>query len=255
MKLDIDIQQMSVLEKRLLFMREEAIPLASHFAINRIAFRAMEKAQMNIKKEMNIKNKGFPKAVVYVKTKNKKDVDKQVSYYGALNQDKNQRGNVNESKSRGKILAKQEEGFVENKSSRAKAGIPIPTARASGEPRGKIPREKTVRSANKFPIQGLKTKKYSGSRRQQNAIKIAEAKRSSQKYVYMNLSSGKKGIFRIAGGKKSTKVDMIYDLSGDSYRVNKHEWKRPTDEYIGTKITGTYVQELQKQIDRINGIK
>ena len=56
------------------------------------------------------------------------------------------------------------------------------------------------------------------SKRQRNAVAISLAQRAGRKFVFLELER-RKGIFRLSGGKRRPRLDLVWDLSRPAVRI------------------------------------
>lgn len=98
---------------------------------------------------------------------------------------------------------------------------PVPTTVASGEGRSGKPRRKLVRRPNRIGAIALPDKVRRGSRKQRTAVTIATAARKGHRYVFLELER-RKGFFRLTGGMRRPKLDLLWDTRQKSHRVKAH---------------------------------
>lgn len=111
-------------------------------------------------------------------------------------------------------MALQESGGEVRK--QHKHGVSIPTSVASGEGRGST-RKKLVRRPNRLPSIQLQ-QRLGANRRQRNAIAVRRALVAGKRFVFLELER-RSGIFRLAGGKRRPRLDMVWDLSRPAVRL------------------------------------
>lgn len=108
-------------------------------------------------------------------------------------------------------LERREEGANENHS--------VPTGVATGEGRGANPRRQLVRKPNRVSAITLGTRpRTATSQRQTNAIAVRMAVASGKRFVFLNLGK-RKGIFRVTGGGRAGRVDLVWDTRSKSHHV------------------------------------
>lgn len=109
-------------------------------------------------------------------------------------------------------MATQETGATEGK--KGQHGVPIPAASPATRKSRKRPTPASLRLGG---ISLLKSKSSGKSKAQKMAVAINEAKRKGGKqFVFLELSSGRKGIFQVGGRPKLKKV---WDLSKTSVTI------------------------------------
>lgn len=145
-------------------------------------------------------------------------------------------------------LAKQEKGGTTN--AKGSTGVPIATTVASGEGQGTGPRKKLVRRPNRVGNITLSARAKAGGRKQRNAITISQARRKGQKFVFLELQK-RKGIFKLTGGKRKLRVQMVQDLSHRTIVTPRNPWLMPAAHRARNRMPATYARELAKQVDRL----
>lgn len=147
----------------------------------------------------------------------------------------------------------QEEGGLTRGS--GAATIPIPTSVASGEGRNAMPRRRVPRRANKMTSIVLNRRGRRGSRRTGTkkaravfAVKQAHARR--EKHVYLELQESK-GIFRLYGGRRNPRLEMVQDLSRRVIVVRRNPWLWPVAMRVSRDLPLYYDVALTRQLDRM----
>lgn len=145
----------------------------------------------------------------------------------------------------------QEEGGTETPTGHV--GVPVPTARAAGQARGTRPRSKVPRRANRLRRITLSNARNRGrSRAQKNAIAISVAKRGGGRFAFLDLGR-RKGIFRIMGSAKRSRIEMMWDLSHRSIRTKPTHMLEDTMDEVGARMPNMYKDALLSQL-RFNGV-
>ncbi len=108
-------------------------------------------------------------------------------------------------------LIKQEQGGESDHS--------VPTGIATGEGRGANPRRKLVRKPNQVSAIALGQRYHRGNRRQRNAVAIHAAAAEGRKFVFLDLEK-RKGLFKLTGGRRSPRVDMVWDTTKKSHHIH-----------------------------------
>jgi len=143
-------------------------------------------------------------------------------------------------------MADQEFGTTKRK--KGKEGVPLATGASSGEGRNARPRKKLPVRSNKLRNITLRKRKGKG-KKQRNIIAIKEAARSKRKHVYLETSRSK-GIYRVTGGKRKPKVELMHDLSHTSVRIKPKPWLGPSVKITIRKIPMFYRRALVAEIRR-----
>lgn len=145
-------------------------------------------------------------------------------------------------------MAEQETGGTERKS--GKHGVPIPTPTSSGEGRA-AKRLRPVRRPNWLPKISLANRgSQTGMHRQQrNAVAIRKARKAGRKYVLLELEK-RVGIFRLSGGKRRPKVDMVWDLSQPTVKTKPARTLRQTLWLITPTLPRLHVRAILEQLRR-----
>jgi hypothetical protein len=126
---------------------------------------------------------------------------------------------------------------------------PVPTTVASGEGRSGKPRRRLVRRPNRIGSITLPDKVRQGSRKQRTAVTIAMAARKGHRTVFLELER-RKGFFRLTGGKRRPKVDMLWDTSKKSHAVKAHPTLGPALKRVGRLIPGIQRKALLAELRR-----
>ena len=174
------------------------LPHAARNALNGIAFEARERWQQEMAEAMTLRNTWTTRSVRVVKARGT-NVRRMEAVLGSL----------------AAYMATQEEGGQLRK--KHKHGVSVPTSVASGEGRGAQPRRKVVRRPNRLPNIHLATR-IGSSRKQRNVVAIRMAIAAGRKFIFLELERHQ-GIFRLSGGKRRPRVDMLWDLSRPSVRI------------------------------------
>lgn len=233
MDLSINTREIDKLEAWLAVLNDRAIPFATKSALNSTAFLSRKVAQkFTIPQKMTLRNKHAVGSVRVEMAKTLR-ISKQESKVGSIVD----------------YMADQEFGAI--KPTRGKEGVRITTNFAAGQPDSQKPRTKVARGANKIRKIQLKRGKRKGkSRKQRNLIAIAEAGKSNNKYVFLNLGR-RKGIFRVVGRSKTRRIKMVHDLTKPSVKIPRNPWLQPATKSAFRLMPKFYIKALNFQIDRI----
>lgn len=170
------------------------LPHAIKFGLNKSAFEARTAYVSRAQEELTLRNAWTRKSIRFSKAGGR-SIAGMESVVGSTQE----------------YMRVQEEGGVEQK--KGTHGVPIPTSVASGEGRGARPRKKTVRRPSRMRnIQLGDADVGSMSRKQRNAVTIAIARRQGKRHVFLELDGNVTGIFKLKGGKRSPKIDLIWSL-------------------------------------------
>lgn len=228
--LDADTKDLKRLERDLKTFAKRAYPFATKATINSAAFTARRKAQENIREEFVTRNR-FTEQSVRVEQARTLDVSRQSATVGSI----------------ADYLEKQEFGGTETK--KGSEGVPIATAFSAGQ-RGQQPRTRLPRKPNKMRnIQLRNRSRPGGGRKQRNFVAVRQAAEGGQKYVWLDLGR-RKGIFRVSGGKRRPKVNMVWDMSRQSIRIPRNPWLLPAVNDTRKEMPGMYLKALEFQAKR-----
>lgn len=142
----------------------------------------------------------------------------------------------------------QEVGGIETAS--GAHGVVIPTTVASGEGRGVRPRKRLVRRPNRVSRIKLSQRIRTSSRKQRNVVAVREAIRTNRRFIFLDLQRSK-GIFRVFGGKRNPRVEMIHDLSRPSVTTPRNPWLMPAARGQTQQLTRYYATALERQLARL----
>lgn len=200
MRFTVDTSELAHLEAALGQLSRRAIPYAARNTLNAAAFEGRRAWVGQVEKSFTLRNKWTARSLRVVKARGT-----------TMRAMKATLGSV------APYMATQEEGGVLRRT--GKHGVSIPTSVASGEGRGARPRRRLVRRPNRLPnIQlggrGLSTM----SKRQRNAVAISLAQRAGKKFVFLEMEK-RRGIFRISGGKRRPRLDLVWDLTHPTVRI------------------------------------
>lgn len=230
MRIKADFRGLEELDRDLKLMRKRAIPHAIRDGLNNTAFEARKTWQDEIHRTFTTRNR-FTENSVRVEKARGIDIRNMQAVVGSV----------------APYMHDAEFGVTESK--KGKHGSPIPTSVASGEGRG-TSRKRPVRRPNQHRNIDLKPTRR-GSRHQRNAGAIQNAKAKGFKHVFLDLGR-RKGIFRLSGGKRRTKLDMIWDLSHSTVRIKPHPTLQPTVKTVEGFAPGIHRRALIKQFQRAN---
>lgn len=198
MLIDFNTPGLALLRTQLLSVARRGVQHAGRNALNATAFEVREEWQRQIAEAMVLRNKWTQRSIRVTKARGT-NLALMHAVVGSV----------------ADYMRIQEFGGTETKSGRH--GVPIPTTVASGEGRGASVRRRLVRRPNRLPNVQL-APRPGKTRKQRNAAAIDQAIRSGRKHVFLELDR-RKGLFLLAGGKRSRRVELIWDLSRPSVRI------------------------------------
>lgn len=228
MEFKIDDKQIKAFTKALKDMSKYGVKKAQQDALNTTAFEARKKAIGNIDRKMIERNTWTRRSVRVQKA----SFASMVSLLGSTEN----------------YMKEQEFGGV--KRGRGKVGVGITTSYAAGQEMAK-PRTKVARASNKLSRIKITNRKSQGGNKKQQAIAtIKQAAQKKDKFVYLDFGRTK-GIFKLTGGKKKTKINMVHDLSQKSVKIPKNPWLRPAALDVQRDRRRIYKNALLKEITRV----
>jgi hypothetical protein len=125
----------------------------------------------------------------------------------------------------------------------------VPTGVATGEGRGAKPRRRLVRRPNRVGAIALPDKVRQGSRKQRTAVTIAMAARKGHRTIFLELER-RKGFFRVTGGKRRPKIDMLWDTTQKSVRSKPYPTLGPALKRVERLIPGIQRKALLAELRR-----
>jgi len=228
--LKINDKQIKEYEKDLKTFASRAYPFASRSTINSAAFKAQGLARENVRNDMQTRDK-FTVSSIRVEIARTLAVARQEAVVGSI----------------AAYMEVQEFGGI--KRSSGGKGVAIATGYAAGQ-EGDRPRTRLPRKANRMTNIALgKRRKQGSTRKQQNFIAIREAATSGRKYLYLDLGR-RRGIFKVAGGKRKPKIKMVQDLTRTSVAIPRNPWLAPAVRETEKFIPGMYRDALKFQLQR-----
>jgi len=241
--ISVDMQEVKDLENQLKTFAARAYPFATRKTINDAAWRAREWAQQIIGEKMVERNKWTRGSVRVAPERSQLIVERQKAVVGSTEA----------------YLRLQEFGGIVGAKTRGAAKA-IPTSYSAGQ-EGARPRTRLPSRLNKMSNIKL-ARKYNraGSNRKQRwVMSVRAAVESGTKHVFLDMTGGRAGIFRVLGGRRGSsrgwprgaKIKMVQDLSRHFVEVPANPWLGPAcDRVTPEVIREFYRQALQYQIDR-----
>ena len=220
------------LESDLKTFARQSVPFATRKTLNDSAFAARAIAQADIKSGMVNRNK-FTVQSVRVEQAKTLQISRQQAVVGSI----------------ADYLEDQEFGAIKSKT--GKEGVGISTSYAAGQGLNKQPRTRLPRKANKMANIQLTNRRSKGSsRKQRNLVTIKEAASSGRKFVFLDLGRTK-GIFKVIGGKRNTKIKMVQDMTRESVVIPRNPWLKPAFEEALRMQPAFYADALRFQGRRL----
>lgn len=229
MQFNFDDREFRELSNKLHRFARRGVPYAARNALNTAAFTARKDWQGEIEDTFVLRNKWTTRGI-RVKKARGRDLARMSSRVGSAEQ----------------YMRDQEGGATIRKP--GSHGVPIPTSVASGEGRGKQPRKKVVRRPHRMRNIQLQNR-VGTSRKQRNAIAIRRAKAAGKKFVWLDLERNK-GIFRLYGGKRRTRLEMIYEVDRPSVRIPPTRTLRKTLRAMRAKFPEIHKDAIRDQLRR-----
>ena len=227
----IDTEEIKQLESDLKTFKERAYPFATKNTVNQAAFKTQKRMKIFMHNNMILRNK-FSESSIRVETTKTLRVSAQAAVVGSI----------------APYMENQEFGATIIK--KGKHGVPIPTSEASGEGRGVKTRRKVVpRSRSLRSIKLNKSKIRTKSKKQENFIRIQQAIASGRKFVFLDLQKHP-GIYRMSGGKKAPKINLIHDMSRKSVSIPKNPTLLPATRVTQKELPSIYRKSLIFQLKR-----
>lgn len=217
------------LSRALLLLNDRAFPFATRHALNTAAFSAQKDYRGGMRKKLTLRNK-FTVTSVRVDQARTLNVNRQESVVGS---DAHYADDIESGSTR---------------VSTGKEGRPIATGYSAGQ-RGQIPRTRLPRDANKFQSIVLRSRRRTGSRKLKNWIAVKQAATSGKKFIFMDLGR-RKGIFKVTGGKRTPKVNMVYDMSHKTISTPATPLLEPAFQRAQPVLAKAYKKSLIFQLRR-----
>jgi len=212
--------------------RFKAYPFATKETLNSIAFKTQKLARAQAGRKMILRNTFTKKSILVHKAKTLQ-LSRQSALVGSTE----------------KYMERQEFGAIER--SRGKVGLSIPTSYSAGQ-EGSKPRTRAPEKANRIQNIRLSSRKNTRqSSKQRNFLAVQRAAQSKVKFLFMDLGK-RKGIFKIVGGQKKTKVKMVQDLTKKTITIKRNPWLKPATKAVEKHIPGFYEKSLMFQLKRFN---
>lgn len=225
--ISVDTKSAQKYERDLMRIRAKAIPYAIRATQNGLAFKGQKLAREEVREKMITRNK-FTEQSIQV------DKARAGQNYSVLG-------------STAPYMEKQEFGGMTSDPT-------ITTQYAAGEGRTSQPRKRLARKPNRMANIRLKRKAVRAkSRKQRNLVKIIDAVRSGNRFVFLDLGK-RSGIFRVVGGNKrnpgKAKLQMVQRTDITAAPVPRQPWLAPAVARLAPHAPGIYEQALRYQLAR-----
>lgn len=229
----VDNRDIKRMERDLKEFAKDALPFATRKTLNDAAFQTQKIARVDIQDDLTLRNR-FTVQSIQVDQARTLNVRRQESVVGSI----------------ADYMEDQEFGAVKSKG--GKEGVAIATSYSAGQGEDAQPRTRLPRKPNKMAnIQLQRRRKKGSSRKQQNFIAIQQAAQSGRKYVFLDLGR-RKGIFKVTGGKRRPKINMVHDMTKQSVVIPKNPWLKPAFDETTRMLPAFYADALRFQLRRRN---
>lgn len=226
----VELKDIATIHRDLETFARKALPYGVRNALNRSAFEGRKAWVGELQRSFVLRNTFTTRQLRVVKATGT-DVRSMAAFLGSL----------------APFMRTQEfGGTVKGKGGSAE---PIPTSVAAGQAMGSRPRTKQVRRPNWLSNIRLKDGRNRGkSRKQRNAIAVAQAARKGSKFAFVELEE-RRGIVRVTG-RKRIRVRMLWDLSRRAVRVPATPTLQRTLNAIAPKLPTIHRDALVEQLKR-----
>jgi len=226
-----DDTELVELQKDLKVFAKRSLPFATKNTINQTAFLARKIAQDNIRNKMTVRNRFTLNSIRVNQTKTL-NISRQEALTGST----------------ADYMETQEFGGI--KTSKGKEGVPIATNFSAGVSHGAKPRTKLPKKSNRLGNIRLKRGRKRGqNQKQKNFLAIRQAAETSQKFIFLDLSKSK-GIFKVVGGKRRPRIEMVQDMSNKAVTIKRNPWLKPAADGAQKQLPKIYLKSLQFQARR-----
>lgn len=229
--LDIDSNDVQDLIVQLNLYARKALPFAVRNGVKGAAFAAQDEWRSQMRRRLTLRNKFTERSV-------------RVDARGARGFDVNRMEAVTGSDA---DYIKRTELGGSIKSS-GKFGVPIPTpdARVSKSPKRVVSRPNLQKNIK------LRSRSRTGGKRARNRKAIHQALQGGDRFVFLELTNGRSGIFSVNGGGESLQVRMVWDMSRSRkvVRTPSTPTLKPTMISLAPAIPAIYAQAMLEQLRR-----
>lgn len=218
---NIQSRELRQLERQLQTLASRSMPYVTQKTLNDAAFDAMNVAKANIAGDM-INRNTWTQRSVRVNKADRGPISRQRAVVGSTED----------------YMETQEFGGKKKTSN-------VPTPYSAGQSPTARTRTRVPRKANRMSNLQLAHQRRGVSRKQRNFLAV----RSGEKFVYLELER-RRGIFRITGGKRNRKVNMVQQLGHKGARVKPNPWLEPAFNDARGRIPTYYAAALRYQMRR-----
>lgn len=226
---EIDARDVKKYEQDLKDFAGRALPFASRAMLTRSAFDARARTQENIREKMTTRNKWTVSSIRVEKARGL-NIKRQEAITGSI----------------AAYMETQEFGGMESGGGKYQ---PIATSYSAGQGRS-TKRTKLPRKPNR--MQAIQLRKRTGaglSRKAANQAAIQQAAQGGNKFVFLDLGR-RQGIFKVTGGKRRPKVQMVWDMSRRSVRIPATPTLGPAARATQERMPQFYAEALVQQLKR-----
>lgn len=226
---EIDARDVKKYERDLKDFAGKALPYASRAMLTRSAFDARKEAQGNIRERMTTRN-AWTVGSIRARKATSLNIKQQEATMGSL----------------AAYMETQEFGGMETGGGKYQ---PIATSYSAGQGRG-AKRTKLPRKPNR--MQAIQLRKRTGadlSRKAANQAAIQQAAGGGNKFVFLDLGR-RQGIFKVTGGKRRPKVQMVWDMTRRYVRVPATPTIGPAARTTQQRMPRFYSEALVQQLKR-----
>jgi hypothetical protein len=227
-------EQILKFERDLERFKSKALPFATRKTINDAGFAQKSIIQADLGDKFILRN-SFTRKSIRVDRARTLQINRQATITGSV----------------ASYMDGQEFGGLKRKS--GKHGVAIPTSYSAGQAMSAKPRTRRVSKGNKLTNVKIPSRRVRAtSKRQSNIIKIKEAKKRGDKFVYLELMRGgrRRGLFRVLGSKRRPKIRMIYDLTNESVDIPKNPSFQPAFKEVKHMLPAFYADAMRFQLRR-----
>lgn len=220
-------------ERDLRLFRDRAIPFAVRNGLNDAAFAGRLLWQARMRRAFVLRNRWTLRSALVARASGL-DVGSMESELGSPHE----------------YLEKQETGFTEP--AHGKHGVPIPTSAAADQD-GANPRTALVSPTRWRSAITLAKRPSAVSRQARNFAAMATAAKAGTRFVLLELSGNRFGIFEGIGGlgdDGDTKLRMVWDMSRSSVRVDAHPTLDPALDALLPRLPAIQQRAVIKQLQR-----
>jgi hypothetical protein len=236
-KIVSDMRPIEQFENDLDRFGKHALPYAVRDTLNTAAYKTSDLAKRNISRKFTERNTFTKRSVRFQKTFARR-IDQMESVVGSTQE----------------YMAKQEEGFTQQKT--GKHGVAIPTSAAAGQGQA---RKRTRKLQRRNWLNMIKPPSARVRGRGRTVIAVRDAVTSGSRVVFITKRNDPwrrpTGFYRVLGGRKKgsgwpkgAKLQMIYSAKRPTVRTAPHRWLEPATAVIAKKLDTIYRDAVIRQI-------